>query len=104
MARLKKGDVVAVLSGKDRGKQGKILRLLPNRRAALVERINLLKSFERRTRTDQPGGIVEKEAPIALEKLALVCPRCSRPSRVGWSVTDGAKHRICKRCGEVLRG
>jgi len=104
MSRLKKGDVVAVRSGKDRGKRGKVLRVLPDRGAAVVERINLLKHFERRTRADQPGGIVEREAPIPLDKLALVCPRCNHPSRIGWRLTDGAKHRICKRCQEVLGG
>jgi len=102
MARLKKGDMVAVRSGKDRGKRGKILKVFPGRQAALVERINLVKHFERRTQANQPGGIIEKESPIAFDKLALVCPRCNRPTRVGSHLTDGAKHRICKRCREVI--
>ena len=121
MARIKKGDTVIVLSGKDRGKRGKLLRVIPERSAALVERLNLVKHFERRTRADQPGGIIEREGPIALAKLALVCPKCTRPTRVGYRLSDlsappasrgeakrggasagGAKQRICKRCGEVV--
>jgi len=103
MARLKKGDTVAVLSGKDRGKRGKILRVFPARGSALVERINLAKHFERRTQQNQAGGIIEREAPLVTDKLALVCPRCDRPTRVGWTVSpDGAKQRVCKRCHEAV--
>ena len=105
MARVKKGDLVAVLTGKDRGKRGKVLGMLPAREAALVERLNLVKHFERRTQADRPGGIVEREAPIALAKLALVCPRCDRPSRVGFRLSAGqAKQRVCRRCGEAFGG
>ena len=105
MARLKKGDTVVALSGKDRGKRGKIVRMFPERRVALVERLNLVKHFERRTQADQPGGIIEREAPMALGKLALVCPRCDRPTRVGFRVNaEVAKQRICRRCREVIGG
>ena len=103
MARIRKGDTVAVLTGKDRGKRGKVLGMMPARGAALVERLNLVKHFERRTQADQPGGIVEREAPIALAKLALVCPRCDRPSRVGVRLSEGqVKQRVCRRCGEAI--
>ena len=103
MTRLKKGDTVCVLTGKDRGKKGKILQIVREGEAALVERINLMKHFERRTRQDQPGGIIEREAPLALAKLALVCPRCSKPTRIGMRISDGgAKQRICRRCQEAL--
>ena len=105
MARLRKGDLVAVLSGKDRGKRGKLLRMVPDKEAALVERLNLAKHFEKRTQPDRPSGILEREAPIRLDKLAIVCPRCDRPTRIGWNVTEGgAKQRTCKRCHEVLGG
>ena len=109
MARLRKGDTVAVLSGKDQGKRGKILNIVSKRHAALVERLNLVKHFERRTQANQAGGVLEREAPIALDKLALVCPRCGRPSRIGYSATGAQtqppgrqKPRICKRCREVI--
>ena len=102
--KLKKGDTVEVLAGKDRGKKGKILRVDPRRGVALVERLNLRKHFERRQRADQPGGIVERESPLAIGKLALVCPRCSKPTRVGIRVTDQTKQRVCKQCGEAIVG
>jgi len=105
MARVKKGDTVAVLSGKDRGKTGKVLSVWPERGQAMVERINLLKHFERRSQQHQAGGIVEREAPLALSKLALVCTRCRRPVRVGWttaSAEGGDKRRVCRRCKENL--
>jgi len=105
MARLRKGDTVAVLTGKDRGKRGKIIRIVPEAGKALVERINLMKHFERRVSADRPGGVIEREALIALDKLALVCPRCNQSARVGWKRTaDGGKQRICKRCQEVAGG
>jgi len=103
MARIKKGDTVTVLNGKDRGKTGKVLQVWPGRERALVERLNLVKHFERRSQQHQAGGVVEREGAIALSKLALVCPRCRRPARAGWSVSaDGEKQRVCRRCREAL--
>ena len=103
MARIKKGDTVTVLSGKDRGKTGKVLRVWPEQGRALVERINFLKHFERRSQQNQSGGVIEREGPLALSKLALVCPRCRQSSRVGWSLSpQNGKQRICRRCNEVF--
>ncbi len=103
MARIKKGDTVAVLSGKDRGKSGKVLQVWPQELRALVERINLAKHFERRSQQSPQGGVVEREGPIALSKLALVCPKCHKPTRTGWQlIAEGEKRRICRRCQEVL--
>ena len=103
MARLKKGDTVVVLSGKDKGKSGKILKVWPEDERALVERINLVKHFERRSQQNQAGGIVEREAALALSKLALLCPKCRKPSRIGWKLsTDGGKQRICRRCQDIV--
>lgn len=103
MARIKKGDTVIVLSGKDRGKSGKVLQIWPESGRALVERLNVLKHFQRPTQQTQAGGIVEREGPIALAKLTPLCPKCRKPSRVGWTIsTDGGKQRICRRCREVL--
>jgi len=104
MLKLKKGDMVAVLAGKDRGKKGKVLKTLPERRTAVVERINLVKHFDRRSSKDQAGGVIEKEAPIAISKLAVVCPHCSKPTRVGIRVTADTRQRVCKRCQEVIGG
>ena len=102
MARIKKGDTVAVLSGKDKGKTGKVLHVWPATGSALVERINLLKHFERRTQQNQSGGIVEREAPLALSKLVPLCPRCQKGTRVGWVVGSAGKQRICRRCQEPV--
>ena len=103
MARLKKGDTVVLLSGKDKGKSGKILKVWPEDERPLVERINLVKHFERRSQQNQAGGIVEREATLALSKLALLCPKCRKPSRIGWKLsTDGGKQRICRRCQEIV--
>ena len=103
MARIKKGDTVAVLSGKDKGKTGKVLQVWPEEDRALVERINLVKHFERRSQQNQAGGIIEREGRLALSKLAPVCPSCRKPSRVGWqAAADRSKQRICRRCQTVL--
>lgn len=103
MARVKKGDTVMVLSGKDRGKTGKVLQVWPARDRALVERINLVKHFERRSQQNPSGGVIEREGPLALAKLAPLCPRCRKPARVRWSVSDSrGKQRVCRRCNEPL--
>ena len=81
MGGLRKGDTVVVLSGKDRGKTGKVLSVLPDRERALVERVNLLKHFDRRTQQNQAGGVIEREAPLHVAKLALMCPKCRKPYR-----------------------
>lgn len=104
MAKLKKGDLVVAITGKDRGKQGKVLRVFQQAGTAVVEHLNLKTHFERRTKADQPGGIVKREVPMRLEKLMLVCPRCHRSTRVGYRVAERVKQRICKRCQEVLHG
>ena len=101
--RVKKGDTVAVLSGRDKGKNGKILRVFSTAGVAVVERINLVKHFERKSQQNPAGGIVEREAPLPLAVLAPLCPRCNRGVRTGWSVAaDGSKQRICRRCKDVL--
>ena len=103
MARIKKGDTVALLSGKDRGKSGKVLRIWPDEARALVERVNLLTHFERKSQQNPSGGIVQREGPIALSKLALVCPSCRKPARIGWRVSsDGSKQRICRACNGII--
>ena len=99
MARIKKGDTVTVQSGKERGKRGKVLRVSPEREMALVERLNLLKHFERRSQQQPAGGIIEREGWLPLGKLTLVCPACHEATRVSWAVAgDGTKRRVCRRC------
>ena len=99
MPRLKKGDQVYVLSGKDKGKTGKVLQIWPEQERALVERVNLVTHFERRSQQSPSGGRIQREGSLAMSKLALFCPKCQKPSRVGWSVAaSGEKHRVCRRC------
>ena len=103
MARIKKGDTVTVLSGKDKGKTGKVLRIWPTEGRALVERINLLRHFERKSQQNPAGGIIEREGAVAMAKLALLCPRCRKPCRIGWVLSsDGAKQRVCGWCKDAL--
>ena len=89
--------------GKDRGKKGKVLSVFPAENRAIVEGLNLIKKHTRKTRDDQQGGIVQREAPINLSKVMLFCAKCNKPARVGFSfLKDGAKVRVCKRCSEVI--
>lgn len=92
-----------VLAGKDKGKTGKVLSVLPARRRAIVEGINMVKKHQRRTREEEKGGVVEKEASINLSNLAVFCKGCNRPTKVGFDVLkDGTKTRFCRKCKEAF--
>lgn len=99
---IKKKDKVIVLIGKDRGKTGDVLKIFPGKRTAVVSKINFVKKHTKPTQTDS-GGIREKEAPLPLSRLMLVCPKCDKPTRQKWEVLpEGKKTRICKKCGEMI--
>jgi len=101
--KIKKNDIVYVLSGRDAGKTGKVFMVMPKRARALVEGINYVKKHARKTKQDQQGGIIQKESSIHLSNLALFCKTCNKPARVGVNVlADGTRSRFCKRCKEVL--
>ena len=100
--KIKKGDKVMVIAGKDRGKSGKILRVFPSRERVLVEGVNIVKRHTRPTQKNPQGGIIEREAPIHISNVMLICPRCNKPARVGKRVTEEGKFRVCKRCGEEI--
>lgn len=101
--KLKKNDTVTVLKGKERGKKGKILKLNPERMCAIVENVNMVKKHMRKTRDNPKGGIITRESPVKIPNLMLVCPRCSKPTRVGFLLlTDGSKKRVCRKCKEIL--
>ncbi len=104
MNKVKKNDAVYVLSGRDKGKTGRVFRVSPQDGIELVEGINYVKKHMRKTgRDQQQGGIIQKESPIRLSKVALFCKTCSKPARVGTNVlADGTKSRFCKRCKEVI--
>jgi len=106
MARLhlRKDDTVLVTAGADRGKTGRVLRVFPKERKAIVEGVRFVKKHVRpNPRRNVKGGIVEKEAPIAISNLMVVCPECSKASRTGFRfIGDGHKARCCKKCGGVI--
>jgi large subunit ribosomal protein L24 len=104
MAHVRKGDTVVVTTGRDRGKSGKVLQVWPAEGRALIERINMVKHFERRTQQNQAGGVAEREGPMALANVALLCPRCRKGVRAAHvTAADGTKERVCRRCREALR-
>ena len=101
-AKIRKGDKVVVLTGKDRGKQGQVLKVLTKQSRALVQGVNVVARHQRPTQFE-PGGIKRKEAPIHLSNLAHVDPTDGKPTRVGFkTLEDGKKVRVSKRTGEVL--
>ena len=103
MLGIKKNDTVVVLAGKDRGKTGKVLRVLTRENRAIVENINIVKKARRRTRQDEQGGIMEIEAPIHLSNLALLDKKTNKPTRFSVSVLkDGSKVRVSKKSGDTL--
>ena len=100
---VRKGDTVAVITGRERGKRGKVLRVAPEKGRVLVEHVNMVKKHQRPTQKLRQGGIIEREGALALSNVLLVCGRCDKPSRTGIKVlADGRKVRVCKRCGESV--
>ena len=100
--RLKKGDLVLVLSGKDVGKQGEITRVLPDRNMVIVDGINVAKKHQRSTKATMQGGIIDKDMPVPASNVAIVCATCG-PSRIGYRIDDdGTKFRVCKKCKKDL--
>jgi len=103
MQKIRKGDTVQAVKGKDQGKKGKVIQVFPGTGRVLVEGINLAKKHKRQSRQDQQGGIVSIEQPIAVGNIMLVCQHCSRPVRVGFTILkDGTKSRVCKSCKEAI--
>jgi large subunit ribosomal protein L24 len=101
--KIKKGDTVKILSGKDRGKTGRVSMVLKKENKILVEKINIVKKH-RKQKSDQKEeqGIIEVEAPISASKAMIVCPLCNKPTRVSYKVSKGKKERMCKKCGKFI--
>ena len=100
---IKKNDTVMVIAGKEAGKTGKVLKVLTKRDRAVVEKVNFIKRHMRPGPHSRQGGIVEKESPIHISNLMVVCSKCADPARVGRKILeDGKKVRYCKKCGEIL--
>ena len=101
--KIKKGDRVRVLTGKDRGKEGTVLRAFPGEGKVIVEGVNTVKKHQKPTRVNQSGGIIDRDMPIDVSNVAVLSPGDGRPTRVGFKVSpDGTKVRICRRTGAEL--
>ena len=99
---IKKNDKVVVLSGKDKGKQGKVLEAMPADKKVIVEGVNVASCHVKPRKQGDEGGIIRREIPMYVSKVMLVCPKCGKPTRVGHKTVDGKNVRTCKKCGETI--
>ena len=100
---VKKGDTVVILSGKDKGKQGKVLSVDPEGRKVIVEKVNVASRHQKPRKQGEEGGIIQKEAPLYACKVQRVCPKCNKPTRPAHKLlADGKKVRVCKKCGAEI--
>ena len=100
-ARIRKGDRVVVIAGKDKGRTGEVLRMMPSEDKAIVRGINIIRRHQRQTQTTE-GGIISKEAPIHVSNIAIADPKDGKPTRIGFEVKDGKKVRVAKRSGASI--
>jgi large subunit ribosomal protein L24 len=100
---IKKGDTAIVLTGKNKGKQGRVLSVLPKKQRVIIEGLNIIKKHMKPNKQYTQGGIIEKEAPIHLSNVMLVCPKCNKPTRIANAILDNdKKQRKCKKCNEII--
>lgn len=100
---IKKNDLVMVMNGKEKGKSGRILRVLPEKEKVLVEKINFIKRHSRPRGQQKRGGIIEKEAPLHISNVMLLCEKCNKPVRIGHRLIEGDKKvRFCRKCNEIF--
>ena len=101
--KIKKDDKVIVLSGKDKGKQGKVLIADPKGLKVVVEGVNVATKHQKPRKQGEEGGIIKMETPIYASKVMRICPKCSKPTRAAFKILeDGSKVRVCKKCGETI--
>ncbi|MCL2150623.1 MAG: 50S ribosomal protein L24 [Coriobacteriia bacterium] len=100
--RIRKGDRVAVISGKDKGAISVVMRAIPESRKVIVEKVAVAKKAQRPTRDNPQGGIISIEKPIHVSTVMLVCPKCDEPTRIAIDRREGAKIRVCKKCGKDI--
>jgi large subunit ribosomal protein L24 len=101
--KIRKEDNVLVITGKDKGKKGKIRFVYPRKNRVLIEGVNMIKTHSRARQQVKQAGLIEREAPIALSNIMLICTRCNKPARVGYKILDdGRKVRICRSCKEAI--
>jgi len=101
--KIKKNDTVLIITGKDRGKKGKVRKSLPKEDKVVIEGLNLIKRHSKTKGQARQAGIIELEAPLHVSKVMLICSKCAKPARVGYRILDdGKKARICRACSEVI--
>jgi large subunit ribosomal protein L24 len=99
---IKKDDTVIVISGDDKGKRGRVLQIISEKDRLVIEKINMIKKHMKPNNKYKQGGIIEKEAPVRLSNVMLICSKCDKPTRIGHKMLEnGDKVRICNKCGEV---
>ena len=102
MLTIKKKDTVVINTGKDKGKKGEVLKVYIEENKVIVSKINFVKRHKKPTQTE-PGGIREKEAPVPISNVMLICPKCTKPTRPKFdTLSDGKKVRVCRKCGEMI--
>ena len=101
--KIKKGDTVQVLSGNDKGKTGEVLEIMPKDDKVVVKGVNIRKKHIKPRRQGEEGGIIAVECAVSSSKLNVVCPKCNKPTRIGYNIKDDKKTRICKKCGAELK-
>ncbi|MGB9706844.1 MAG: 50S ribosomal protein L24 [Microgenomates group bacterium] len=100
--KLKKGDEVIIIAGKDKGRKGKIEKVFPKKGSVLIPGMNIVKKHVKPRKEGEKGGIVEIAKPIDVSKVALLCPKCGKPTRIGYLITKDTKERICKKCKQAI--
>lgn len=101
--KIKKGDNVLIIKGKDRGKTGKVIKALPKENKVVIEGLNLVKKHIKPRRQGEKGKIVEIPRPIYVSNVKLICPNCNKPTRVGYKFEGEEKYRYCKKCQQLIR-
>ena len=98
--KIKKGDTVLIISGKDKGKKSTILRVLPKEEKIVVENVNILKKHMKPRKSGEKGQIVQIPGPIHISNIKLICSKCGKATRTGYKIVDKKKYRVCKKCGQ----
>lgn len=100
--KLKKGDKIRIIKGKDRGKEGEIEKIMPVEARVLAAGLNVYKKHVKPKKQGDKGGVIELSVPISMANVALICPKCKKQTRVGYKITDKEKVRICRKCKERI--
>lgn len=100
---IRKNDIVKIMSGREKGKVGRVLKIDREKCRILVEKLNMVKRHVKPGKTNPQGGIIEKEAPLAFSNVLVMCGKCNKPTRIAMKIDEaGEKHRVCRRCGDII--